>query len=244
MNCDPNSAEWLSMRDSFSHVTDWIFDLDNTLYPRHCDLFAQIDVRMTDFVSRLLETDPVSARKVQKDLYREFGTTLHGLMHHHDVDPHEFLAHVHDIDYSQLPANPGLGELIRKLPGRKHVYTNGSTSHAENTLAALGIDLEFDTMFDIVASDFIPKPAVESFNKFITHSEIEPGKSAMFEDIARNLEPAKKRDIATVLIVPQAHSRSFGEHWEIADPNDPHVDHITDDLDGFLTELLAALEAK
>ncbi|MEO1398399.1 MAG: pyrimidine 5'-nucleotidase, partial [Pseudomonadota bacterium] len=156
-----------NLRSRFGAVKDWVFDLDNTLYPRHCDLFAQIDWRMTDYVSDLLDMDKVEARKVQKDLYREFGTTLRGLMVRYHVDPHDFLERVHDIDYSPVDPNPGLGDLIAALPGRKHIFTNGDVPHAKRTTDRLGITDHFDTVFDIVASDLVPKPAEAPYAKFV-----------------------------------------------------------------------------
>ena len=117
--------------DRFSHVTDWVFDLDNTLYPHHSNLFSQIDVRMTAYVSELLRLPREEARTLQKELYREYGTTLSGLMARHGIDPDDFLEKVHDIDYSWLVPDPVLGAAIRQLPGRKFIFTNGNRKHAE-----------------------------------------------------------------------------------------------------------------
>ena len=126
----PKAGVHLAPFGNFGHVTDWVFDLDNTLYPAECDLFAEIDTRMTDFVSRLLELPPLEARKVQKHYYATYGTTLSGLMKVHKIDPADFLHHVHDIDLSPLPDLPVLRQAISALPGRKFVYTNGSRRHA------------------------------------------------------------------------------------------------------------------
>ena len=123
----------------FAHVTDWVFDLDNTLYPHHSNLFSQIDVKMTAYVSELLQLPRDEARTLQKELYREFGTTLNGLMARHGIDPDDFLNKVHDIDYSWVDPNPALGDAIRALPGRKFIFTNGDRGHAERTARQLGI---------------------------------------------------------------------------------------------------------
>ncbi len=152
----------------FAHVTDWVFDLDNTLYPRHCDLFGQIDVRMTAYVARLTGLSREDARVLQKRLYRYHGTTLNGLMAEYDIDPRRFLTEVHDIDYSVVPADPRLGEAISALSGRKHIFTNGDIAHAEKTLAALGFAAAFDATFDIVAADFEPKPAIGAYRRFLS----------------------------------------------------------------------------
>ena len=152
MTTEPDPAQ-------FAHVTDWIFDLDNTLYPHHSNLFSQIDVKMTSYVSELLQLPREEARKLQKELYLEYGTTLNGLMTRHGIDPDEFLQKVHDIDYSWLEPNPALGAAIRALPGRKFIFTNGDRGHAERTARQLGILADFDDIFDIVAAGLTPKPA-------------------------------------------------------------------------------------
>jgi putative hydrolase of the HAD superfamily len=228
----------------FTEIDTWVFDLDNTLYPRHCDLFSQIDVLMTGYVSDLTGLDRVEARKLQKDLYRDYGTTLRGLMETHGIDPHGFLDVVHNIDYTPLPKNPELGVMLTNLPGRKLIYTNGSVAHATNTLSAMDIDPNlFDGMFDIVASDFEPKPHADPFAKFLTDHKVDPKRSAMFEDLPRNLEPAKANGMVTVLITPRADSKYAAETWEHVGSTATHIDHHTDDLDVFLLEVLKVVNA-
>jgi len=227
---------------NLEHITDWIFDLDNTLYPRHCDLFCQIDLKMTDYVERLTELPKDQARALQKQLYRDHGTTLSGLMHDYDIDPHHFLAYVHDIDYSKVTCNPKLGQLIASLPGRKHIFTNGDVRHAENTLRAIGIEPVFDSLFDIVAADFNPKPGREPYQKFMTVAGISDARSAiMFEDMPRNLVVPKELGMVTVLIIPQQGSSPSVQSWETTGKDEPHIDHISDDLDTFLADVIVAM---
>ena len=230
-----------TMKEAFRQITEWVFDLDNTLYPRHTDLFKQIDWKMTDYVARLTGLGKDEARKLQKQLYRDHGTTLNGLMMEYHIDPHDYLACVHDIDYGEVEANPALGELIASLPGRKHIFTNGDVRHAENTLQAIGIGPVFDSMFDIVAADFEPKPARGPYEKFLKAHVVHPGEAAMFEDMPRNLEVPKELGMTTVLVVPRAGSTHSAEHWELAGEDDPHIDHVTDHLDDFLADILAAI---
>ena len=226
--------------EKFSQIDTWIFDLDNTLYPHECDLFAQIDVLMTGYVAELTGMNRVDARKLQKDLYRDFGTTLRGLMETRHIDPHDFLNVVHDIDYSPLPHMPHLGEKISRLPGRKLIYTNGSVEHAQNTLDAMGIDAAlFDTIFDIVASDFEPKPHSEPFKKFMAEHNVNGNQSAMFEDLPRNLEPAKVHGMTTVLVTPGTADARSAEAWEFAENDAAHIDYRTKDLVGFIDIILA-----
>jgi len=225
--------------ENFKNINTWVFDLDNTLYPRHCDLFSQIDVLMTGYVSQLTGLERTEARKLQKDLYRNYGTTLRGLMETHGIDPHEFLGVVHKIDYSPLPKNPRLGEMLTALPGRKLIYTNGSVKHAQDTLAAMDVDHDiFESIFDIVASDFEPKPHPDPFAKFLTEHDVDATTAAMFEDLPRNLEPAKVNGMTTVLITPQQSANYTAEAWEHAESGESYIDHQTNDLDDFLGEIL------
>lgn len=231
-----------ALRERFSSVQDWIFDLDNTLYPRHCDLFAQIDWLMTDYVADLLDMDKRAARKIQKDLYREFGTTLRGLMERYHVDPHDFLEKVHDIDYSPIDPNPALGDLIAALPGRKHIFTNGDVPHAKRTTDRLGISHHFDTVFDIVASDLVPKPAEAPYAKFVDEHGIDAKNAAMFEDMPRNLDVPKRYGMRTILVLPARGSQHSAESWEHEVTQDESIDCVTDHLDDFLADVLEALE--
>ncbi|MCB1384013.1 MAG: pyrimidine 5'-nucleotidase [Notoacmeibacter sp.] len=225
--------------NDFAHVRQWVFDLDNTLYPHHANLFAQIDVRMTDYVSALLQLPRDEARKVQKDFYRDYGTTLNGLMVRFGIDPDDFLQKVHDIDYSWLDPDPALGEAIRQLPGRKFIFTNGDRGHAERTARQLGILDHFDEIFDIVAAGLVPKPARETYDKFAALHRIDGRRAAMFEDLARNLTEPKAMGMKTVLVVPRNFEPVFSEVWERDSAEEGTVDHVTDDLAGFLNAILA-----
>ena len=149
------------------HVESWVFDLDNTLYPAECRLFAQIDLRMAEFIRSLLGVDHAEARRLQKHFYVKYGTTLAGLMAEHDVAPDDFLAHVHDIDRSAVPENPALRRAIEALPGKRHIFTNGSVAHAEKTLARIGLDGLFNDIFDIRAAEWTPKPHLKTYEKFV-----------------------------------------------------------------------------
>ena len=218
----------------FRDITDWVFDLDNTLYPHHSNLFSQIDVKMTAYVSELLQLPRDEARALQKELYLQYGTTLNGLMERHGIDPDDFLQKVHDIDYSWVAPHPELGEEIRKLPGRKFIFTNGDRNHAERTARQLGILDHFDDIFDIVAAGLVPKPARETYDKFSALHRVAGPQAAMFEDLARNLAVPKALGMTTVLIVPKNFEPTFSEIWE-RDPDDADdVDYVTDDLAGFL----------
>ena len=224
--------------ERFAHVSDWVFDLDNTLYPHHSNLFAQIDVKMTGYVSEMLSLSREEARTLQKELYREYGTTLNGLMARHDIDPDDFLEKVHDIDYSWLVPDPVLGAAIRQLPGRKFILTNGDRRHAERTARQLGILDHFDDIFDIVAAGMSPKPARDAYDKFVELHRISGPNAVMFEDLARNLQVPKLMGMTTVLIVPKNFEPTFSEIWERDPAYEDDVDFVTDDLSGFLNSII------
>ncbi|MGN6551413.1 MAG: pyrimidine 5'-nucleotidase [Pararhizobium sp.] len=226
----------------FAHVRDWVFDLDNTLYPRHTDLFSQIDRNMTAYVAELLQLPPEEAREVQKRYYRDHGTTLQGLMINHGIDANAFLERVHDIDYSWVAPDPALGEAIRRLPGRKFIFTNGDTRHARRTAEALGILDHFDDIFDIVAADLLPKPAAATYDKFLGLHRVDARHAVMFEDLPRNLTVPKALGMTTVLIVPANLSEAFGETWEREGREGEQIDYVTDDLAGFLTTVSGGVQ--
>lgn len=208
----------------------WVFDLDNCLYPAECNLFAQIDVRMGAFISDLLGVDKDEARRIQKDYFHDYGTTLTGLIRHHGIEPDDYLEYVHEIDLSPVPKNPDLSASLAKLPGRKIIYTNGSLDHARRVLARIGIGEHFEAIHDVHAADYIPKPERAAMDALITQYEIEPGRAVMVEDLARNLTPASQAGMATVWV------RTASE-WSSRDADPDHIDHETDDLTAWLTEL-------
>nr|CAD6426603.1 pyrimidine 5'-nucleotidase [Rhizobium sp. Q54] len=223
----------------FAHIRDWVFDLDNTLYPHHVNLFAQIDQNMTAYVSELLQLEREEARALQKRYYHEHGTTLQGLMLNHGIDPDAFLERAHAIDYSALLPHPELGKAIKALPGRKFIFTNGSVPHAEAAARALGILDHFDDIFDIVAADYIPKPAGATYDKFASLHRVDTRHAAMFEDLPRNLKVPKALGMRTVLLAPRNLDDVLVERWEVLSEEDDHIDYLTDDLQGFLSALAA-----
>jgi putative hydrolase of the HAD superfamily len=224
----------------FGAVETWVFDLDNTLYPHDLNLWQQIDERIRAFVSNFLRVTHDEAFRVQKDYYKRYGTTMRGLMAEHGLRPDDFLEFVHQIDHSPLLPNPELGAAIEQLPGRKLILTNGTRKHAEAVMRRLDIDRHFEDVFDIAAADLDPKPLPQVYDRFLHRHGVDPGRAAMFEDLARNLEVPHALGMATVLVVPPATREVFREGWELEGRDAPHVDHVTDDLAGFLRRLVAA----
>jgi putative hydrolase of the HAD superfamily len=223
----------------FDAVETWVFDLDNTLYPHHLNLWQQVDVRIRDYIVGFLNVTHDEAFRLQKDYYRRYGTTMRGLMEEHGLDPDKFLAVVHEIDHSPLTPDPVLGAAIASLDGRKLILTNGTRRHAETVMRRLEIDQHFEDVFDIVAADLEPKPRPQVYDRFLKRHGVDPAKAALFEDLARNLEVPHALGMTTVLVVPSGTREVFREEWELAGRDSPHVDHVTDDLAGFLRGIAA-----
>lgn len=231
----------------FRHVENWVFDLDNTLYPADCNLFRQIDYRMATFIRRLLGLPMKEARRLQKDYYARYGTTMYGLMREHGVAADDFLAFVHDIDLSPVEQNDALAARLKSLPGRRYVFTNGSAAHAEKVMGRLGIADAFDEIFDIRSADYVPKPHRKTYERFLAAHKVAPNSAAMFEDIAGNLKAASELGMTTVLVSSCADWISDEpSHKRPARPGErhAHVDHVTDDLAGFLGAIQTCAEAR
>ncbi len=207
--------------------TVWVFDLDNTLYPASCNLFAQVDSRMAAFIAEALSITEDDARALQKRYYREHGTTLRGLMIEHNMRPDRFLEFVHAIDVQAIPPNPALDAALDALHGRKLIFTNGSVRHAENVLERLGVAHQFDAIFDIVAADYVPKPDPAPYAALVRRFGFSPALACMIEDLPRNLVPAAALGMTTVLV------KGNHELTEIAAAGD-HIHHVTEDLVAWL----------
>jgi putative hydrolase of the HAD superfamily len=224
----------------FDHIETWVFDLDNTLYPHDIDLWQQIDRRIQQYIAEFLRVTHEEAFRVQKDYYKRYGTSMRGLMTEHGMEPDDFLEFVHAIDHSPLLPNPALGDAIERLPGRKLILTNGTRKHAETVMRRLAIDRHFEDVFDIAAAGLDPKPAPQVYDRFLQRHGVSAPKAAMFEDLARNLEVPHRLGMTTVLVVPEQTREVFREDWELEGRDAAHVDHVTDDLVGFLQRAAAA----
>jgi len=235
-----SSSVALAGRTGFDRVESWIFDLDNTLYPAHCDLFSQVSRRMGEFICDFLEVDRDEAHRIQKSYFHEFGTTMNGLMTRHAMAPQAFLDYVHDIDLEPLAPDADLDRALSGLEGRKFVFTNGSARHAENVLGRIGIARHFDDIFDIVAADYVPKPRPECYDRFLARARVAPDRSAMFEDIAHNLAHPHALGMVTVLVrSPEGRRADHSNEWDGIGAGEPHVHHVTDNLAEFLAPLAA-----
>jgi putative hydrolase of the HAD superfamily len=227
----------------FDHVEAWVFDLDNTLYPADCNLFAQIDRRMGEFIANAFGISLDEAQGLREAYYYEHGTTLAGLVRLHDVPPDDFLDYVHDIDLSAVAPCPELGAALAALPGRKFIFTNGSRKHAEAIVDRLGVTGLFADIFDIRALGYIhPKPTREAYDRFVSTHGVTPRRAAMFDDLPHNLETAHTMGMTTVLVhglTPHPEHQAMAGWQELP----AHIHHRTESLPAFLAEIGAVLTA-
>jgi putative hydrolase of the HAD superfamily len=231
MNVHKNIPEVKYNRKDLLDKDVWIFDLDNTLYPADADLFPQIDVLMGLYIADFLNVDLIEAKKIQKGFFVSHGTTLRGLMEVYDIDPQHFMKIVHNINLTPINENLDLKAHLEKLPGKKYVFTNGSVEHATRVLNKLGIEREFQGIFDISHSNYIPKPNPLAYDCFVDYFLIDPKRAVMVEDMARNLEPAHARGISTIWLKTKSAWGTMGYSSEF-------IHHEIDDLTSWLKDLL------
>ncbi len=230
---NPPPIQDASSTPTLGRVDVWLFDLDNTLYPAHCDLFKQVDRRIGEYIADLMRVPFDEARWLQKNYFRRYGTTMRGLMTEYGVDPLHFLDYVHKIDHSPVMPDPALDQALAKLKGPKYIFTNASVAHAEAVLDRLGIGAHFEAIFDIIAADFIPKPHNSFYDDFLARHGIDPRRAALFEDMAKNLKPAHARGMATVLI-------ETDNAYSMEGHDEPHVEHRTRDIAAWIEGVIAA----
>ena len=217
------------MKD-FESIKYWIFDLDNTLYSGKTRVFEQVDKKMSKYISEKLNISIDEAKKIQKNYFHEYNTTLNGMIKNHKIDANEFLEFVHDIDIDFLKKDLKLIEEFKRLDGKKFIFTNGSKKHALNVTRRIGIEQYFDDIFDIVESDFVPKPALKPYKKLVEKHKIDPNLCVFVEDIARNLKPAYEMGMKTVWI-------ENNEPWASKFANSSFVNYRTNNLPEFLKKI-------
>jgi putative hydrolase of the HAD superfamily len=218
------------MHARLDHVRNWVFDLDNTLYPHGARLFEQVDRRITDYIARFFKVDRDEAYKIQKGYFHTRGTTLSGLMAEHGVDPYEYLADVHDIEMEMLDENAPLAAAIARLPGRKIIFTNADAPYAGKILERLGLGESFEAIHDVHAAQYRPKPAPEAYRHLCDAYGLEPTQSLFADDMARNLKPAKQIGMTTLWV------DNGSEQGEEGDRD--FVDFTTRDITHWLHDIL------
>jgi len=190
-----------------------VIDLDNTLYAAESGVFARMDKRMTAFVANTLGVDEDEADRLRVKYWKEYGTTLRGMMLHHGMEPEPFLHDVHDVDAHEiLEPDPALDAALARLPGRKVIHTNGIFEHAERILATLGIAHHFERIYDIRFNDYIPKPSRETLAKIIEQEGAAPERTLVVDDMEENLQVAQELGCKTVWITREKGDGRWSYH--------------------------------
>ena len=179
----------------------FIFDLDNTLYPKGLPIWRMVDDRIEQYVIEKLRIDRDTARGIRMDFFARFGSTLRGLMHHHGVRPAGYLEYIHDVPIPEIvPRRPELLKMLSALPGRCVVFTNGSKEYARRVLAALGVAERMEAIYGIEFMEYIAKPSPYPYRKLLRATGARPEDSLFCEDSRRNLLPAHELGMFTVLV--------------------------------------------
>jgi len=235
---DADGGKTAELRENagIEQVRTWIFDLDNTLYPATERLVAHIDRHMGAFVANFLNVDATEARRIQKGYFARYGLTLRGLMIHHGLDPVRYFDEMTPMDLNEVHPNPALSDAVRALDGRKIIHTNASRRHAEMVLERIGLAGAFEAIFDIADADYVPKPAIDGYRRLCDRHAVDPARAAMIDDISRNLEPASALGMTTIWMKTSA-------EWAVNDQPGPHIDHVVDDLLGWVEAVGTAQRA-
>ncbi len=220
------------MKKIKDNIDTWIFDLDNTLYSADSGIFQQVHDLMGKFVSNHLNIEMKDAKILQKKYYKQHGTTLRGMMDNHGVDPDYFLSEVHKLDYSIVNSNKELNDQLNKLNGKKIIYTNANMQHTLDVLEQIELTNFFDEIFDIKMADYIPKPEITPYEQIIKKYNLKPNSCAMFDDIAKNLVPAKKVGFTSIWI--DAGYENFSDD---INSSKKFLDYTTTDLHLFLEKV-------
>ncbi len=180
----------------------WIFDLDNTLHNATPHIFPHINRAMTAYLQQHLHLDENAAGELRRNYWRRYGATLLGLMRHHNTDPGHFLWHTHQFpDLGRMVVRePQLRHVLRRLPGRKFVFSNAPVHYAQTVLDTLGISEVFDAVFSIERVRFRPKPDAYGFLRLCRTHHLRPRRCIMVEDSLENLRTAKRLGMKTVWV--------------------------------------------
>ena len=215
-----------------SRINTWIFDLDNTLYSADSGIFQQVHDLMGKYVSSYLNISIDEAKKIQREYYKEHGTTLKGMMDNHGVDPDHFLNEVHKLDYSIVGPDKDLNQQLEKLEGRKIIYTNANRQHVDDVLKRLDLTHMFKEIFDIKNANYIPKPEISPYQQIIKNFDIDTSSAIMFDDIAKNLVPAKNVGLTSVWV--NVGYENFSD--DVANSKQ-YLDYETKNISNFLNQV-------
>ena len=215
---------------NLSNIKNILFDCDGVLYSDLEAVFGQVSRKMTEYISSKLNVDLIKAKELQTNYFHKYNTSLNGLMIHHEIDPKEFLDFVHDIDLSFLEKDTALRYELENINLRKFVFTNGSYNHVKHITTTLGIDDQFEGIFDIVDAEYHPKPEAKAFDLMVEKFKIDPKETLYIEDIAKNLSIGKDRGTITAWLIND-------EEWGKKESDKEYIDYKIENLTLFLKEI-------
>ena len=215
---------------NLADIKNILFDCDGVLYQDLEAVFGQVSKKMTEYISKKLNIDLIKAKELQTNYFHKYNTSLNGLMIHHDIPPREFLDYVHDIDLSFLEKDKTLRYELENIKLNKYVFTNGSKEHVKNITTHLGIDDQFDGVFDIVDAEYHPKPEAITFDLMVQKFKIDPNETLYIEDIAKNLSIGKERGTITAWLIND-------EYWGKKESEKDYIDYKIENLSLFLKEI-------
>ena len=215
---------------NLDNIKNILFDCDGVLYSDLEAVFGQVSRKMTEYISSKLNVDLKKAKELQTNYFHKYNTSLNGLMIHHEIDPKEFLDFVHDIDLSFLEKDTALRYELENINLRKFVFTNGSQNHVKHITTTLGIDDQFEGIFDIVDAEYHPKPEAKAFDLMIEKFKIDPKETLYIEDIAKNLSIGKERGAITAWLIND-------EEWGKKESDKEYIDYKIENLTLFLKEI-------
>ena len=215
---------------NLANIKNILFDCDGVLYQDLEAVFGQVSKKMTEYISKKLNIDLIKAKELQTNYFHKYNTSLNGLMIHHDIPPREFLEYVHDIDLSFLEKDKTLRYELENIKLNKYVFTNGSKEHVKNITTHLGIDDQFDGIFDIVDAEYHPKPEAKAFDLMVQKFKIDPNETLYIEDIAKNLSIGKERGTITAWLIND-------EYWGKKESEKDYIDYKIENLSLFLKEI-------
>lgn len=189
----------------------WIFDLDNTLHDATPHIFPHINRSMTAYLQKYLQLSEDEANALRVDYWQRYGATLSGLMKHHGTDPDHFLWHTHQFPEltKMVLREPRLRHVLKRLPGRKVVFSNAPLHYAQAVLKLLRVDDLFDDVFAIEHSRYQPKPQAAGFRRLLRKHRIQAAQCVMVEDSAENLQTAKRLGMRTVWVSDASRAASY-----------------------------------
>jgi putative hydrolase of the HAD superfamily len=178
------------------------FDLDATLYPASNGLWDLIRLRIYQYMREELGLAEEVIPATRDRYWKTYGTTLEGLRIHHQVDPDDYLAYVHDLPLDQyLQHDQELRDLLISLPQDLWVFTNSDRRHADGVLKKLGIADIFTGIVDLISMDFVIKPNPKAYQIALAMAGgVDPENCVLFDDLLANLNGAKKIGITTALV--------------------------------------------